>query len=98
MSPILANIYLHYALDLWLEKEVKEQLKGFAQLVRYACQQARKQGKKCATFYFLGFSVDPAEMLSSVSYESYRRCMGEYEEKKGNDRIRRRANHDVATV
>jgi len=24
--------------------------------------------------------------------------MGEYEEKKGNDRIRRRANHDVATV
>nr|QNO57740.1 hypothetical protein GBAFDLPJ_00034 [Methanosarcinales archaeon ANME-1 ERB7] len=36
LSPILANIYLHYALDLWFEKEVKEQLKGFAQLVRYA--------------------------------------------------------------
>jgi hypothetical protein len=46
----------------------------------------------------LGFSVDPAEMLSSVSYGSYRRCMGEYEEKKGDDRIRRRANHDVETV
>jgi len=46
----------------------------------------------------LGFSADPAEMLSSVSYESYRRCMGEYEEKKGDDRIRRRANHDVGKV
>jgi hypothetical protein len=31
----------------------------------------------------LGFSADPAEMLSSVAYESYRQCMGEYEEKKG---------------
>ena len=36
LSPILANIYLHYALDLWFEKEVKKQLKGFAQLIRYA--------------------------------------------------------------
>ena len=102
LSPILANIYLHYALDLWFEKEVKKQLNGFAQLVRYAddfivcfqyddearafwkalkerlakfgltiseeksriikfgryaCQQARKQGKKCATFDFLGFTL-----------------------------------------
>ncbi len=37
-------------------------------------------------------------MLSSVSYESYRRCREEYEGKKGDDRIRRRANHDVETV
>jgi group II intron reverse transcriptase/maturase len=36
LSPILANIYLHYILDLWFEKKVKKQLKGFAQLVRYA--------------------------------------------------------------
>ena len=36
LSPILANIYLQYVLDLWFEKEVKEQLKGFAQLIRYA--------------------------------------------------------------
>ena len=33
---MLANIYLHYALDLWFEKEVKKRLNGFAQLVRYA--------------------------------------------------------------
>jgi hypothetical protein len=36
----------------------------------------------------LGFSVDLAEMLSSVSYESYRRCMEEYEGQKEDDRIR----------
>ncbi len=36
LSPILANIYLRYILDLWFEKKVKKQLKGFAQLVRYA--------------------------------------------------------------
>ena len=36
VSPILANIYLHYVLDLWFElKEVPKQ-KGYAELVRYA--------------------------------------------------------------
>lgn len=36
ISPILANIYLHYVLDLWFEVRVRKQLKGFTQLVRYA--------------------------------------------------------------
>lgn len=36
ISPILANIYLHYALDLWFEKIVKPKLAGNAILVRYA--------------------------------------------------------------
>ena len=36
ISPILANIYLHYALDLWFEKKVKPRLKGRAMLIRYA--------------------------------------------------------------
>jgi len=36
LSPILANIYLHYILDLWFEKAVKNKLKGFANLIRYA--------------------------------------------------------------
>jgi group II intron reverse transcriptase/maturase len=36
LSPLLANIYLHYILDLWWEKKIKKQLKGFVQLVRYA--------------------------------------------------------------
>lgn len=36
ISPILANIYLHYALDLWFEKRIKPQLEGRAMLIRYA--------------------------------------------------------------
>lgn len=36
LSPLLANIYLHYILDLWFEKKVKKQSKGFVQLIRYA--------------------------------------------------------------
>jgi group II intron reverse transcriptase/maturase len=101
LSPVLANIYLHYILDLWFEKVIKRQIKGFAQLIRYAddfvvCfqrkdeaegfgkaleqrlrkfglkiaegksqiiefgryhwQRAQRQGKKVATFDFLGFT------------------------------------------
>jgi len=36
LSPLLANIYFHYALDLWLKKENKKGLKGFVLFVRYA--------------------------------------------------------------
>ncbi len=36
ISPVLANIYLHYALDLWFEKRIKPKLKGRAMLIRYA--------------------------------------------------------------
>lgn len=36
VSPILANIYLHYVLDLWFEKKVEPNCKGEAYLCRYA--------------------------------------------------------------
>jgi RNA-directed DNA polymerase len=36
ISPLLANIYLHYVLDVWFEDEVKPRLRGQAFLVRYA--------------------------------------------------------------
>ena len=36
ISPVLANVYLHYVLDLWFERRVKPNLKGEAYLVRYA--------------------------------------------------------------
>jgi group II intron reverse transcriptase/maturase len=50
LSPILANIYLHYILDLWFEKVVKRRLKGYAGMVRYAddfivCFQAAREAK-----------------------------------------------------
>jgi group II intron reverse transcriptase/maturase len=36
ISPILANIYLHYVIDLWMEKVVKRRNKGQTCIIRYA--------------------------------------------------------------
>src|SRR5207249_3787019 len=36
VSPVLANIYLHYALDLWLERVVRPQQQGRCRMIRYA--------------------------------------------------------------
>jgi RNA-directed DNA polymerase len=36
LSPMLGNVYLHYVLDLWFEREVKPRLRGTATLIRYA--------------------------------------------------------------
>ena len=36
ISPILANIYLHYVLDLWIEKVIKKNCRGYVEMVRYA--------------------------------------------------------------
>ena len=100
ISPLLANIYLHFVLDEWFESEVKPRLRGEAYEIRFAddailcfqhkedaekvlevlpkrfekygltlhpektrliefgrhaARNAGKQGKKPATFNFLGF-------------------------------------------
>jgi group II intron reverse transcriptase/maturase len=36
ISPLLANVYLHYVLDLWFEHDVQPRLRGCAQIVRFA--------------------------------------------------------------
>ena len=36
ISPLLANVYLHYVVDVWFEHEVKPRLRGRALLIRYA--------------------------------------------------------------
>lgn len=36
ISPILANIYLHYSLDLWFDRVVRVRASGPVELVRYA--------------------------------------------------------------
>jgi group II intron reverse transcriptase/maturase len=50
ISPILANIYLHYTLDLWFEKRVKAKSRSYTKLVRYAddftvCFQDKKDAE-----------------------------------------------------
>jgi RNA-directed DNA polymerase len=53
VSPLLANLYLHYVLDLWFEKIVKKQCQGYVRLVRYAddfvaCFQYRDEAEAFA--------------------------------------------------
>ena len=36
ISPIIANVYLHYVLDLWFEEYIKNKTKGQCYLIRYA--------------------------------------------------------------
>jgi RNA-directed DNA polymerase len=36
ISPILSNLFLHYVLDGWFEREVQPRLKGESFLIRYA--------------------------------------------------------------
>ena len=36
LSPLLANVYLHYVLDEWFQRDVKPRMKGEVYLVRFA--------------------------------------------------------------
>jgi group II intron reverse transcriptase/maturase len=74
ISPILANIYLHYVLDLWFEKVVKPHCEGEAYLCRYCddfvCSFRYK--KDAAKFYLalpkrLGkFGLEQAEEKTQI--------------------------------
>jgi RNA-directed DNA polymerase len=51
LSPLLANIYLHYTLDLWVSKTVTKHCQGEVYLTRYAddfvvCFQYRKDAEQ----------------------------------------------------
>ena len=51
ISPLLANIYLHYVLDEWFEEVVKPRLRGEAHEIRFAddavlCFQYREDAEK----------------------------------------------------
>ena len=51
ISPLLANIYLHYVLDLWFEKVFRKSCTGYARLIRYAddfvvCFQYKAEAEK----------------------------------------------------
>ena len=54
ISPLLANIYLHYVLDLWFEKKVKPISKGHIELIRYCddfvvCCESERDAKEFLT-------------------------------------------------
>jgi len=54
ISPTLANIYLHYVLDLWFEKVYRKQCQGRARLIRFVddfvvCFQYQEEAQKFRT-------------------------------------------------
>jgi group II intron reverse transcriptase/maturase len=66
LSPILANVYLHYALDLWFERVYIKSCKGKAILIRYAddyvaCFQNREDA--------MGYRAAMEERLKKFSLE-----------------------------
>ena len=51
VSPLLANVYLHFVLDQWIESDVKPRLRGKVFVIRYAddavlCFQHREDAEK----------------------------------------------------
>jgi group II intron reverse transcriptase/maturase len=51
LSPLLSNIYLHYALDLWFERSFRKQCRGEAYFFRFAddflaCFQYREDAER----------------------------------------------------
>jgi RNA-directed DNA polymerase len=51
LSPLLSNVYLHYALDLWFERRFKQTCRGEAYYFRYAddflaCFQYREDAER----------------------------------------------------
>ena len=54
LSPLLSNVYLHYALDLWFERRFRKQCRGEAYFFRYAddflaCFQDREDAERFLT-------------------------------------------------
>ena len=77
ISPLLANIYLHYVLDAWFEHEVKPRLRGSAYLIRYAddfllCVQYREDADRVQRvltkrFANYGLTLHPEKRAASSS-------------------------------
>ena len=61
LSPLLANIFLHYVLDEWFEKEAKPQLKGQCYLVRY-----------CDDFVVMVQYQNEAQLVMSLLQEQFK--------------------------
>jgi group II intron reverse transcriptase/maturase len=66
VSPVLANIYLHYVLDLWFEKRFVRSCRGKAYLVRFAddfivCFQYEEDARR--------FLLELAERLAAFELE-----------------------------
>jgi RNA-directed DNA polymerase len=93
ISPVLANIYLHYVLDLWFEKKFKTWCQGEAYLTRFAddfvaCFQYKRDAERLdrqlkwrMEKFSLEFAPEKTRMLLFGRFARDR--MAEYGEKPG---------------
>ena len=84
VSPVLANIYLHYALDLWFRHRVQKQCRGMAMMMRFADDfVAAFQSQDEAEAFFRDLHVQLAKFGLEVAEEKSgvirfgRRTMGQ---------------------
>jgi group II intron reverse transcriptase/maturase len=71
LSPILANIYLHYALDMWLRGVIKKEARGYVEMVRY-----------CDDFVIFAEKESEVEWLMQKLEERLKRCALELSKEK----------------
>lgn len=91
-SPVLANVYLHYVLDLWFEKAVKPNCAGEAHLIRYAddfvCTFQRKADAerfyKTLPYRFAKFGLSLAEEKTRII--EFGRFVMETRKRKGKEK------------
>lgn len=93
LSPLLANVFLHYVLDRWFEQTVKKQVNGFCEIVRYADDfvcvvQYESEAKRIEKALESRFNRFELELHPE---KSRRFTFGRYE-KVNADRQRRKAN------
>jgi RNA-directed DNA polymerase len=91
ISPLLANIYLHYLLDEWFENVVKPRLKGAAHEIRFAddavlCFQYREDAERVMEvlpkrFAKYGLTLHP-EKTRLVSFGRYAKDQAKQRGKK----------------
>jgi RNA-directed DNA polymerase len=85
LSPLLANIYLHYVLDLWFEKQFKTINNNYMQLIRY-CDDfivlfaSRKDAERFVTelpirLQKFGLEISPTKTrMLKFSKQEFERC------------------------
>ncbi|MBK1700569.1 group II intron reverse transcriptase/maturase [Thiococcus pfennigii] len=89
VSPMLANIYLHYVLDVWFEETVKVHCKGKAYLCRYAddfvcafeCESDAERFYRALGARMASFGLEVAEEKTNLLRFSRQdwRCNGTFE-------------------
>ena len=80
VSPVLANVYLHFVLDLWFQKRIKAHCKGEAFILRYAddficafryrdeAERFYEELTKRLTKFNLTVSAEKTKMIRSAAF------------------------------